>query len=177
MKQFFKKALKVNQITFVIIFVIFLFNCIQKSSISTTVNSSSGGTVPVPGTKSNTTAPTPPVQQGQRVYHNKKTLKHIEKPATEKRPHGGPGSLNIARIARATPTEAAAADQGEAYERDLAHWQDWITQFKCAESTPHIVPSTDGDPAGTKNWSGTIKTVAIAGAVIAVALGLREVMK
>ena len=72
---------------------------------------------------------------------------------------------------------AAQMDQGEAYERDLAHWQDWITQFKCAESTPHIVPSTDGDPAGTKNWSGTIKTVAIAGAVIAVALGLREVMK
>jgi hypothetical protein len=72
---------------------------------------------------------------------------------------------------------AAQMDQGEAYERDLARWQDWIAQFKCVESAPRITPSTDGDPAGSKNWSGTIKTVAIAGAVIAVALGLRAVVK
>ena len=31
---------------------------------------------------------------------------------------------------------AAQMDQGEAYEQDLAHWHDWIGQFKCAESAP-----------------------------------------
>ena len=72
---------------------------------------------------------------------------------------------------------AAQMDQGEAYERDLARWQDWIGQFKCVTSTPPITPSTTGDPADSKNWSGTVKTVVIAGAVIAVALGLRAVVK
>ena len=72
---------------------------------------------------------------------------------------------------------AAQMDQGEAYEQDLAHWHDWIGQFKCAESVPRITPSTDGDPKDAKNWQGTIKTEAIAGAVIAVVVGLRTVVK
>jgi hypothetical protein len=70
---------------------------------------------------------------------------------------------------------AAQMDQGESYERDVAHWQDWFSQFHCAPSAPRITPSSDAiEPT---RWQGTIKTVAIAGAVVAVALGLRAVMK
>jgi hypothetical protein len=71
---------------------------------------------------------------------------------------------------------AAQMDQGEAYERDIARWQDWIAQFRCAESAPKLIPSTE-DTKDIRNWQGTIKTVAIAGAVIAVVLGLRAVIK
>ena len=73
---------------------------------------------------------------------------------------------------------AAQMDQGEAYERDLAHWQDWITHFKCEQGTPPITPSTTGDPgSGGDHWQGTIRTVAIAGAVIAGVVALRTVLK
>jgi hypothetical protein len=73
---------------------------------------------------------------------------------------------------------AAQMDQGEAYERDLARWQDTIAQFRCSDAPPRVTPSTDPPPpASDVRWQGTIKTVAIAGAVIAVALGLRAVLR
>jgi hypothetical protein len=72
---------------------------------------------------------------------------------------------------------AAQMDQGEAYEQDIARWQDMIAGFKCSPDAPRITP-TDVDAGGdSSRWQGTIKTVAIAGAVIAVVLGLRTVMK
>jgi hypothetical protein len=45
-------------------------------------------------------------------------------------------------------------------------------------SMPPLTP-TDPDPGGIEpsKWQGTIKTVAIAGAVIAVVVGLRTVLK
>jgi hypothetical protein len=71
---------------------------------------------------------------------------------------------------------AAQMDQGEAYEQDVAHWQDMIARYRCAGAPPppRITPTDGGDNSGT---SSMIKTVAIAGAVIAVALGVRAVMK
>jgi hypothetical protein len=71
---------------------------------------------------------------------------------------------------------AAQMDQGEAYEADVEHWQQMIAGFKCAPDAPPITPTGD-DGGGSDRWAGTIKTVAIAGAVVAVALGLRAVMK
>ncbi len=73
---------------------------------------------------------------------------------------------------------AAQMDQGEAYEQDLAHWQDLLAQSKCGTSTPRITPTNPSSgPEDSSRMHGTIKTVAIAGAVVAVALGLRAVMK
>jgi len=71
---------------------------------------------------------------------------------------------------------AAQMDQGEAYEADVQNWQKMIAGYKCAPDAPPITP-TDGGGADSDRWSGTIKTVAIAGAVVAVALGLRAVLK
>lgn len=73
---------------------------------------------------------------------------------------------------------AAQMDQGEAYEQDLGHWQDLLAQSKCGTSTPRITPTNPStSPEDSSRMHGTIKTVAIAGAVVAVALGLRAVMK
>jgi hypothetical protein len=73
---------------------------------------------------------------------------------------------------------AAQMDQGEAYEQDLAHWQDVLGHSKCGTSTPRITPTNPpSTPDDTARMHGTIKTVAIAGAVVAVALGLRAVLK
>jgi hypothetical protein len=72
---------------------------------------------------------------------------------------------------------AAQMDQGEAYEKDLAHWQDWLAQYKCAGAAPRITPSTESDDKSTARTERTIKTVAIAGAVIAVALVVRGAIK
>ena len=72
---------------------------------------------------------------------------------------------------------AAQMDQGEAYECDLLHWQQTIQANKCATGAPLITPEDAGGAAGGAQWAGTIKVVAIAGAVVAVALGLRAVMK
>jgi hypothetical protein len=71
---------------------------------------------------------------------------------------------------------AAQMDQGEAYESDVQGWQALIATYKCTPDAPTITP-TDDAAAGADRWSGTVKTVAIAGAVIAVALGLRAVLR
>jgi hypothetical protein len=71
---------------------------------------------------------------------------------------------------------AAQMDQGEAYESDVQRWQAMIAGYKCAVDAPLPTPTADGG-GDSDRWSGTVKTVAIAGAVIAVALGLRAVIK
>ena len=76
----------------------------------------------------------------------------------------------------------AQMDEGEAYEEDLGKWQAMIAGYKC---TPNAPPSTSLDPPlfggddKTKggDWQSTAKTVAIAGAVIAVAIGMRAVLR
>jgi hypothetical protein len=72
---------------------------------------------------------------------------------------------------------AAQMDQGEAYESDIQRWQQMIAGYKCAPDAPVPTPTGDDSTGGAERWSGTIKTVAIAGAVVAVALGLRAVLK
>jgi hypothetical protein len=71
---------------------------------------------------------------------------------------------------------AAQMDQAEAYEVDVSHWQTWLTQQRCATGAPTIQPSSSGTKS-EQQWTGTIRTVAIAGAVIAAALGIRAVTK
>ncbi|HEX7666008.1 MAG TPA: hypothetical protein VF407_15885 [Polyangiaceae bacterium] len=76
----------------------------------------------------------------------------------------------------------AQMDEGQAYEEDLGHWQDSLSAYKCAGSAPHVTPldppwgGGPGDPTPSP-WPGTIKTVAIAGIAVAVALGLRAVSR
>lgn len=72
---------------------------------------------------------------------------------------------------------AAQMDQGEAYESDIQRWQQMIAGYKCAQDAPPPTPTADDSTGEADRWGGTIKTVAIAGAVIAVALGLRAVLK
>jgi hypothetical protein len=75
---------------------------------------------------------------------------------------------------------AAQMDQGEAYEQDIARWQGMIATYKCAPDAPPITPTDpvgSGDDLGSRRWQGTIKTVAIAGAIVAVVIGVRTVMK
>lgn len=74
---------------------------------------------------------------------------------------------------------AAQMDQGEAYEKDLAHWQEFLGKFKCTADAPKIDPSTDddGDPQTTGKVADAIKAVAVAGGILAVVLGLRTVMR
>lgn len=76
---------------------------------------------------------------------------------------------------------AAQMDQGEAYEQDVSRWRDMLSRYKCASAklppapTPLDAPidwSSSGSGVGS-----TIKIVAVAAAVFAVALGVREVMK
>ncbi len=76
----------------------------------------------------------------------------------------------------------AEMDEGEAYEEDLGKWQSMIATYKC---TPNAPPSTSldpplfGDDGKSKggDWQSTAKTVAIAGAVIAVAIGMRAALR
>jgi hypothetical protein len=72
---------------------------------------------------------------------------------------------------------AAQMDQGEAYESDIQRWQQMIAGYKCTPDAPPPTTTADGSTGGAERWAGTIKTVAIAGAVVAVALGLRAVMR
>jgi len=73
-------------------------------------------------------------------------------------------------------------DEGEAYEEDFGKWQAMIAGYKCVANAP---PSTTLDPplfdsghgSDPSGWQGTAKTVAIAGAVIAVAIGMRAVLR
>ncbi len=77
---------------------------------------------------------------------------------------------------------AAQMDEGEAYEEDFGKWQAMIAGYKCVPNVPPSAPldpplfngGHDSDPSG---WQGTAKTVAIAGAVIAVAIGMRAVLR
>ncbi|HEX7664377.1 MAG TPA: hypothetical protein VF407_07705 [Polyangiaceae bacterium] len=76
----------------------------------------------------------------------------------------------------------AQMDEGEAYEEDLGHWQDALATYKCTGAVPHVAPLSpswggDGGDHDGSSWSGTIKTVAIAGIAVAVALGLRAVSR
>jgi hypothetical protein len=75
---------------------------------------------------------------------------------------------------------AAQMDQGEAYEQDISRWQGMIATYKCAPDAPPLTPTDQGgtsDDAGSRRMQGTIKTVAIAGAIVAVVIGVRTVMK
>ena len=75
---------------------------------------------------------------------------------------------------------AAQMDQGEAYEQDIARWQGMIATYKCAPDAPPLTPTDPGgtgDDVGSRRMQGTIKTVAIAGAIVAVVIGVRTVMK
>ena len=67
---------------------------------------------------------------------------------------------------------AAQMDAGEAYERQISDWQRLLAT-PCVLHTPQITPSTT-PPAASQD---TIRTVAIAGAVIAVVVGIRSVMR
>ena len=67
---------------------------------------------------------------------------------------------------------AAQMDAGEAYERQIADWQTLLAR-PCTLHTPQITPSTTPPDA----HQDTIRTVAIAGAVIAVVVGIRSVMR
>jgi hypothetical protein len=77
---------------------------------------------------------------------------------------------------------AAQMDEGEAYESDIEKWQAMIAGYKC---TPNAPPSTPIDPPvfggdnspNANGWQSTARTVAIAGAVIAVAIGMRAVLR
>ena len=75
---------------------------------------------------------------------------------------------------------AAQMDQGEAYEQDVTRWQSMIAGYKCAPDAPLLTPTDPGgssDDVGSPRWQGTIKTMAIAGAIVAVVIGVRTVMK
>ena len=72
---------------------------------------------------------------------------------------------------------AAQMDQGEAYERDLSAWQATIGQYRCGDVPPIITPSNGAESGNSDRWQGTVKTVAIAGAIVAVVLGVRAVVR
>jgi hypothetical protein len=76
---------------------------------------------------------------------------------------------------------AAQMDQAEAYQSDVARWQETLSRYACANDIPPISPTTPrtlpSGAAGGEPWSGTVKTVAIAGAVIASALALRSFVR
>ena len=72
---------------------------------------------------------------------------------------------------------AAQMDQGEAYERDLGAWQTTLAQYRCTDAPPVITPSNGGESGNSDRWQGTVKTVAIAGAIVAVVLGVRAVVR
>ncbi|MEO8800820.1 MAG: hypothetical protein ABI551_23215 [Polyangiaceae bacterium] len=77
----------------------------------------------------------------------------------------------------------AQMDEGQAYEEDLGHWQDTLATYACANAAAPRVSPLDppsgghGDDRDPSSWQGTVKTVAVAGMVIAVALGLRAVAR
>jgi hypothetical protein len=73
---------------------------------------------------------------------------------------------------------ATQNEQADAYETDSRGWAEWFARQACAatSSAPSISSwgeRPDADAQGTHETKSTLKTMAIAGAVIAVALGLR----
>lgn len=72
----------------------------------------------------------------------------------------------------------AQMDEGEAYEADLAQWQSTIATYKCAGAAPPVSsldpPFGGNDPREPPSaWPGAVKTVAIAGIAVALAMSLR----
>jgi uncharacterized protein with NAD-binding domain and iron-sulfur cluster len=73
---------------------------------------------------------------------------------------------------------ATQDEQASAYELDAKGWAEWFARQACAGTSTAPSISTWGErpddtSPGMRETKSTIKTVAIAGAVIAVALGLR----
>ena len=71
---------------------------------------------------------------------------------------------------------AAQMDAGESYERQIADWQRLLAT-PCTLHVPQITPSTTPPATSQDTIQDTIRTVAIAGAVIAVVVGIRSVMR
>ncbi len=71
---------------------------------------------------------------------------------------------------------AAQMDQAESYECDVRRWQTLLAQQKCAPDAPPLSFTNEGD-SGSSSLGGTVKVVAIAAAVVAAALAIREVAK
>lgn len=77
----------------------------------------------------------------------------------------------------------AQMDEGEAYQEDLAKWQSMLSTYKCAGAAPAVTsldPPLGGDDGagGSKSqWPGAVKTAAIAGIALALAMSLRAVSR
>jgi hypothetical protein len=71
---------------------------------------------------------------------------------------------------------AAQMDQGEAYEGDIKKWQQLIGSHKCEVSAPEIT-RLDEPAKGSGDFWSSVKVIAIAGALIAVALGVKAALK
>jgi hypothetical protein len=76
---------------------------------------------------------------------------------------------------------AAQDEQAGAYEQDAKGWSDWYARQACsaASTAPSIstwgeAPTNAADAAAAKDTKSTFKTVAIAGAVVAVAVAIRS---
>jgi hypothetical protein len=73
---------------------------------------------------------------------------------------------------------AAQMDQGEKYEEDLAHWQERLAGLHCGQNVPGVTPlDGGGDDKSSSKWQGTIKIIAIAGAVVAAAIAIHSVAR
>ncbi len=68
---------------------------------------------------------------------------------------------------------AAQYDNGEAYEKQIADWQRLIATTSCRVAGP-VLPSPT---AAVDSFQDTVRTVAIAGAVIVAVIGLRSVVR
>lgn len=69
---------------------------------------------------------------------------------------------------------SAQYDEAEKYEENLIRWQGWLGRF-CQLGVPPLTrPPVSPE---TSSLEATVKTVAIAGAVIAVAVSLRSVVR
>lgn len=71
---------------------------------------------------------------------------------------------------------AAQYDAGEAYERQIADWQRVISGASCAVPGPKLQPPP-APAVVSSEFQDTIKTVAIAGAVIAAVIAIRSVAR
>jgi hypothetical protein len=65
----------------------------------------------------------------------------------------------------------------EAYEQDLAHWQDMIAKATCGLPTPRVKPGDNEGALPSDDTTSTIKWVAIAGVAIAAVVGIKAVMR
>jgi hypothetical protein len=67
----------------------------------------------------------------------------------------------------------------EAYEQDIAKWQDLVAHASCALPTPRVQPGSNegAPPRDGESVSSTIKWVAIAAVAVVGVMGLRTVMR